>query len=63
MEHLKLYLDHNGLSQKAFAAMIEVDPSVLCRYISGEVTPSLSAALRIKLATKGKVPVDVWVAA
>ena len=63
MEHLKVYLANAGISQRAFAAMIKVDPSVLCRYISGEVTPSLSAALRIKLATKGKVPVDVWIAA
>lgn len=60
MQTLAEYLDSTGTSQRAFAALVPVDPSVLSRYLSKRAKPGLSTALRIQRLTSGAVPVEVW---
>ncbi len=60
MEKLASYLDENGLTQTAFAALINVTPSVVSRYLGGKLTPRLAQAIAIEKATSGAVPVAAW---
>jgi len=61
MENLASYLTRTGKSQRAFAAEVGVDPSVLSRFISNAASPSLKTAVSIERATDGAVPASIWV--
>lgn len=57
---LSQYLDQQGLTGEAFAALIDVNPSTVCRYISGARYPRRAVLLRILAATDGAVtPADL----
>ncbi len=62
MKDLGTYLKEEGASQKAFAEMIGVDPSVVSRFIARTARPGLELAVRIEDATGGAVPARSWVA-
>lgn len=61
MSKLKSYLTLKRMSQRAFAARIGVDPSIISRLTRGEMTPSLQLAVEIEAATKGFIPAKSWV--
>lgn len=63
MSKLKEYLTLNGLSQRAFAECIGVDPSIVSRLSREEMTPSLQLAADIEAATNGDIPATSWVVA
>lgn len=58
---LSAYLTSKGISQKSFADMLSIDRSVVSRFLSGKVKPSLDTAFAIERATKGKVKAWAWV--
>jgi transcriptional regulator with XRE-family HTH domain len=60
MEQLRTYLAQHGISQSAFAAMIDVNESTVSRYLKGPVKPSWDTALKIEQVTKGNVPLSAW---
>ena len=60
MSKLKTYLEAEKLTQRAFAAMIAVDQSIVSRLTRDEMTPSLQLAVDIERATGGFVPVAAW---
>ena len=56
---LSQYLDQQGLTGEAFAALIDVNPSTVCRYISGTRSPRFAVLRRIIEVTDGAVgPAD-----
>jgi DNA-binding XRE family transcriptional regulator len=61
MTKLAAHLSAVGMSQRAFAAAIGVDPSIISRLSRKEMTPSLTLAVAIERATQGAVPADCWV--
>ncbi len=61
MDELKKYLKEAGLTRTAFAKLAGVDQSLVSRYITGKLKPSLDRAVAIERATDGKVPPRVWV--
>jgi DNA-binding transcriptional regulator YdaS (Cro superfamily) len=61
MSKLAAHLNTNGLSQRAFAAIVGVDPSIISRLTRAEMTPSLTLAVAIERATQGAVPAESWV--
>lgn len=61
MSKLKEYLTQRGMSQRAFAACIGVDPSIVSRLTREEMTPSLQLAAEIEAATNGDIPATSWV--
>tara|TARA_R110002020_G_scaffold474099_3_gene704524 strand:- start:663 stop:872 length:210 start_codon:yes stop_codon:yes gene_type:complete len=58
---LKDFLNSSGLSQRAFAEQVGIDPSYLSLLVSGQKRPSLKLAVSIEKATGGKVPCVSWV--
>ena len=55
---LAIYLRSTGERQTNFAKRARSTDATISRIISGNITPSLSLALRIQRATGGKVKVD-----
>jgi DNA-binding transcriptional regulator YdaS (Cro superfamily) len=62
MKELGTYLKEVGISQKAFADQLGVDPSVVSRFIARTARPGLELAVKIEDATGGAVPARSWVA-
>lgn len=62
MSDLGKYLKEAGASQKAFAEMIGVDPSVVSRFVARTARPGLDLAVKIEDATGGAVTARSWVA-
>jgi DNA-binding XRE family transcriptional regulator len=60
MSTLREYLEKAKITQKDFADIIEVKQATVSRLASQAMLPSLNLALRIELATGGKVPVSEW---
>lgn len=60
MEKLATYLASKGISQKQFAALVNIHPSVISRFLRGEAKPSLDTAFIIERATKGRVKAASW---
>jgi DNA-binding transcriptional regulator YdaS (Cro superfamily) len=60
MKDLATYLAENGISQKAFAALIGADPSVVSRFVSRAAKPGLELAMKIEDATGGAVSARSW---
>lgn len=61
MKELSEHLRGARISQKAFAAMIGVDPSIVSKLLNGSARPGLELAVRIEDATGGAVPARSWV--
>ncbi|WP_054304578.1 helix-turn-helix transcriptional regulator [Gemmobacter sp. LW-1] len=62
MKELGTYLKEVGVSQKAFADQLGVDPSVVSRFIARTARPGLELAVKIEDATEGVVTARSWVA-
>jgi DNA-binding transcriptional regulator YdaS (Cro superfamily) len=60
VEELARFLAAKRLSQSAFARRIGTSGAVVCRWLSGNRTPSTHFALAIARETKGAVPVKAW---
>ena len=60
MSDLATYLAETGISQKAFASSIGVDPSVVSRFVKGTAKPGMPLAFRIEDATGGAVSARSW---
>ena len=60
MEHLAEYLADNGITQREFAESINVDPSVVSRFLKKRVRPGLDTAFAIERATGGRVKAESW---
>lgn len=61
MQSLAEYLVEKKLPQKAFAADLGVDPSIVSKLCALKIRPGLDMAYRIKRLTGGAVPCEVWV--
>lgn len=61
MKDLATYLRDTKISQKAFASLIDVDPSVVSRFAARSARPGLELAVKIEDATCGQVPARSWV--
>ena len=61
MSSLTQHLTSHGLTQRAFAARIGVDPSIVSRLCANLMTPSLHLAIQIERETNGAVPASSWV--
>ena len=57
---LRRYLEARGITQRAFAATVEVDVTTLCRYLNGEREPGVNEALAIERATGDAVAMADW---
>ncbi len=55
MEKLRSYMAEKGLSQRAFAEQLGIDPTVFSRVLSGRVGLSADLARAIHSATDGEV--------
>lgn len=55
---LRDYLQARGTRQLDFAKSIGVDPSSVCRYLSGEREPRADIARKIVKVTKGMVTLE-----
>lgn len=54
------FLIENDISQKDFAERINVSQSSISRYLTGEVTPTVLVAVKIKDETGGAVTCEDW---
>ena len=61
MAKLSEYLEAHRLSQRKFAEMVEVDPSIVSRLVKRAMVPSLALATRIQTVTRGAVTATSWV--
>ncbi|MDB6454472.1 helix-turn-helix domain-containing protein [Falsirhodobacter sp. 20TX0035] len=61
MIELSRYLDENGLSQRAFAALIGCSPSYLSEILKGSKRPGLELAVAIQRETARLITVEMWV--
>ena len=55
------YLREEGLSQREFASMAGVDPSIVSRLVRRQMTPRLDLAAKIERLTGGAVRAISWV--
>lgn len=60
MAHLAEYLTDNGLTQREFAESINLDSSVISRFLRNLARPGLDTAFAIERATGGKVKAESW---
>jgi transcriptional regulator with XRE-family HTH domain len=58
--NLKAYLAETGTSQAELARRAGVTRQQVCHWAAGDNIPTLSAALRIAVATGGLVSVSDW---
>jgi len=58
---LQKYLKENGISQRHFAAKINLFPTNLCRLVKGLSQPSLQTAYNIERETAGVVQMYDWI--
>lgn len=61
MNQFATYVRDAGLSQKAMADTLGVDPSIISRLAAGKMKPGLDLAVAIERATNGKVTAVSWV--
>lgn len=61
MTILATFLSRSGISQRAFAAIIGVDLSIVSRLTRGEMTPTLRLAMVIEDARNGDIPARYWI--
>lgn len=61
MENLATYLKSRGISQREFARLLGVDPSIVSRLVHDLMRPSLELAVRIERLTNGLVTAASWV--
>ena len=61
MNKLYTYRKNAGLRQTEIASAIKVSQNHVSQLERGEVSPSLSLALRIERFTEGQVPASSWV--
>lgn len=60
MTQLAQYLTENGISQRQFAETVNLDPSVVSRFLRNEARPGLDTAFAIERATGGRVKAESW---
>lgn len=60
MKTLAQHLKETGIGQNEFARAHEIHPSLLSRYISGQVDIPLDTAVKVREATGGAVPLEAW---
>mgnify|MGYP000330001373 CR=1 FL=1 len=63
MENLATYLNSRGISQREFARLLGVDPSIVSRLVHGLMRPSLELAVKIERLTSGRIKAASWVPA
>lgn len=63
MEKLRTYLSEQNLTSRAFAAQIDVDPSLVSRWLAGTTLPRPDRMWKIAQVTSGLVPMEAWVGA
>ena len=61
MNALHEYLSDRGISQRAFARDLGVDPGTVSRMTRNEMTPSLELVARIERITRGRIKAVSWV--
>lgn len=60
MTLLANYLADHGLTQRAFAKLIDAPPPQISMWLSGRRRPGLDYALAIEQVTGGEVPAASW---
>jgi DNA-binding transcriptional regulator YdaS (Cro superfamily) len=60
MTLLANYLADHGLTQRAFAKLIDAPPPQISMWLSGRRRPGLDYALAIEQVTEGAVPAKSW---
>jgi transcriptional regulator with XRE-family HTH domain len=63
MQHLSQYIKDAGMTQRAFAAAVNIAPGHLSEIITGKKLPGLALAFAIERQTLGQVPASSWVPA
>lgn len=63
MTNLQTYITTRGISQREFARLLDVDPSIVSRLVRDEMRPSLELAAKIESLTRGRIKAVSWVAA
>ena len=61
MDSLATYLNSRGISQREFALLLSVDPSIVSRLVRGLMRPSLELAVKIERLTSGCIKAASWV--
>jgi len=56
-----VYLSERGITQRAFAKDLGVDPGTVSRMSRNEMTPSLDLAAKIERITNGHIKAVSWV--
>ncbi|WP_081749873.1 helix-turn-helix transcriptional regulator [Roseivivax marinus] len=60
MTRLASYLKETGLTQDAFAQLVNVRQPTVHRWLHGTASPSWKTAAKIEKLTDGAVPVSAW---
>lgn len=60
MHKLADYLARKNITGREFADKIDAHPSTVSRILSGNLTPTIDLACRIKAATGGLIKVEDW---
>lgn len=55
---IQQYLEHSGLSLRAFAAEVGVDPGTMSRWCAGHTQPSGGHLLRLLQASGNKISIE-----
>ena len=58
---LEKYLKKQGISIREFSRMTKISASGICRYISGQRTPTLKTIKKISSATNGEVTTEDFI--
>jgi transcriptional regulator with XRE-family HTH domain len=61
MTQLSSYIKGAGMTQRAFAAAVNIAPGHLSEIITGKKRPGLALAFAIERQTLGQVPASSWV--
>lgn len=57
---LKVFLDEFDMTRLDFAKKLDVDPTIVYRWLNYSALPSPKNAQRIQKATMGNVPIAFW---
>lgn len=59
-ERVKAWREETRMTQQELADKLGLDQSLVSRMESGRYTPNLDAAIRLAKASRGRLPVDMW---
>ena len=60
MKKLSKHMDRRGLNQAKMGELLEVTQETISRYLSGASRPTPRVALRLEVATRGRIKMGDW---